>query len=145
MRQILETLNAIGTTRKLRIITLLNHGELCACHLRDVLECSLQTVHRDLLILERAGLVENCIQNRFRFYRLAGDGSHPMRRQLLDWALAHLEGSKAVESDLQQLQKRFAKPRRVPCDKHWRIYPIIPLNRVSPSLCTPSYIPAPGF
>jgi len=55
----------------LRIVALLAHGELCACHLESALRLSQPNTSRQLSVLKSAGLVQPRRQGSWIFYSLA--------------------------------------------------------------------------
>ena len=62
---------ALGESTRLRIVAMLTHGELCVCHLVDVLELPQSTVSRHLAVLRDAHLVQTRRSGRWIHYRLS--------------------------------------------------------------------------
>jgi len=65
---------ALSDETRLRILALLQGGELCVCDLMAVLELPQSTVSRHLATLRNAGLVEDRRQGVWMYYRLAPPG-----------------------------------------------------------------------
>jgi len=65
---------ALSDETRLRILALLQGGELCVCDLMAVLELPQSTVSRHLATLRNAGLVEDRRQGVWMYYRLAAPG-----------------------------------------------------------------------
>ena len=57
-------LKAAGEPSRLRILKVLEEGELCGCHLVDLLGSAQPTVSRHLSILRAAGLVRERKEGR---------------------------------------------------------------------------------
>lgn len=79
-----EILKAAGEPSRLRILKVLQDGELCACHFVALLDVSQPTVSRHVAVLRRAGLVLERRDGKWSHYRLAGDDSPagPLLRML---------------------------------------------------------------
>ena len=74
-------LKAAAEPSRLRILKALRDGELCACHLVELLGLAQPTVSRHLTVLRAAGLVRERKDGRWSYYRLGGhDG---LRRRVL--------------------------------------------------------------
>ena len=80
-------LKAAGEPSRLRILKVLEEGELCACHLVDLLGFAQPTVSRHLSILRTAGLVTERKDGRWTYYRLPkGTGfTRRILRAIRDW------------------------------------------------------------
>jgi len=63
-------LKAFADPTRLRILNLLHEGELCVCHLVDILGESQPTVSRHLGLLRQAGLVSVRKEGNWRHYAL---------------------------------------------------------------------------
>jgi len=61
---------AVADRTRLRILNLLRDGELCVCHLVDVLEVPQPTASRHLAYLRRAGMVIARKEGLWSYYRL---------------------------------------------------------------------------
>lgn len=68
---------------RLRILNLLAAGELCVCHLVEILDAPQPTVSRHLAVLREEGLVEVRRRGRYALYRLA-DPDDPVPASLID-------------------------------------------------------------
>jgi DNA-binding transcriptional ArsR family regulator len=65
-----RVLKAAGEPSRLRILKVLEDGELCGCHLVELLGFAQPTVSRHLSILRAAGLVSERKDGRWTYYRL---------------------------------------------------------------------------
>jgi ArsR family transcriptional regulator len=68
-----ETLKVLADEHRLAIVALLARGELCVCHLVDILRLPQSTVSHHVGVLKRAGLVRDRRDERdgrWTYYRL---------------------------------------------------------------------------
>jgi DNA-binding transcriptional ArsR family regulator len=100
LKGVVGCLKAAGEPSRVRILTVLEEGELCACHLVELLGIAQPTVSRHLSILRTAGLVDERKNGRWVHYRLAAGG--PFHRRMLrairDWG----EQDPAVAADRER-------------------------------------------
>jgi len=78
---------AFADRTRLRILHMLLGGELCVCHIVDVLEVPQPKASRHLAYLRKAGLVLARREGRWSYYRLASAKSK-LHQALLD-SLSH--------------------------------------------------------
>lgn len=83
--QCVEVLKAAGEPTRLRLIALLNQGDLTVSEMTEVLGQSQPRISRHLKLLGEAGLVERYQEGAWAYFRLARDG---LRARLTDEALA---------------------------------------------------------
>lgn len=74
---------AFSDPTRLRILHMLGGGELCVCHIVDVLGVPQPTASRHLAYLRRAGLVAARKEGLWSYYRLARART-ALHRKLLD-------------------------------------------------------------
>lgn len=98
MKDTLKITKALADTQRLRILMMLKDGELCVCHVIDVLKLAPSTVSRHLSVLTEAGLVEYRKNGRWIHYRLASGNDAVMA-----WLTESLKGSKAISGDRKAL------------------------------------------
>ncbi len=89
MKQFIRVMKALSDPNRVRVIKLLQMGELCVCEIKEVLGLAQSTVSKHMKILEDAGLVERNRQGTWMIYSLA-DGSESayaetMLTKLSDW------------------------------------------------------------
>lgn len=70
MKQTVKTFKALGDPTRLRIVKLLEGGELCVCQLTASLKMGQSRISRHLSILKEAGLIEDRRQGKWVHYRL---------------------------------------------------------------------------
>src|SRR5688500_3673499 len=93
---------ALGDETRLRIAALHTQGDLCVCHLPDVLEVPQPTVSRHLAILRAAGVVDSGRDGTWIHYSLAEQEDPECERQVE--ALCKQFGNrKLLKRDLEKL------------------------------------------
>ena len=104
--QSLERLfQALGDATRLRILGLLQAGEVCVCDIHDSLKISQPKASRHLAYLKKAGLVDARREGLWMYYRLA-ENSDPVVdtvRQVVTHTLSHVD---TVRRDADRLEKR---------------------------------------
>jgi len=101
MKTFIRVMKALSDPNRVRVIKLLQTGELCVCEIKEVLGLAQSTVSKHLKILEDAGLVEKNRQGTWMIYSLA-DGSESeyaetMLTKLGDWL--------DMDKDLNRMRK----------------------------------------
>lgn len=100
MKEISSVFKALSDETRLRILKLLEGGELCVCDIVAALETSQPRASFHLAALKEAGLIRDRKDGRWTHYRL--EDSDLFRRFLLLSALERVRG-KAVEVDRARL------------------------------------------
>ena len=98
---------AMAHPARLRILAMLEGGELCVCQLTAALKLAPSTVSAHLAELKRAGLVLEEKRAKFVFYALAAD---PAARAWHSGAIAALRRDPAVEADRSLVTRIRAVP-----------------------------------
>jgi ArsR family transcriptional regulator len=70
MKELLNIFKALSDKTRLRIIKLLEHGELCVCDIVAALEMVQPKVSFHLRVLKKAGLIKDRKQGKWMHYRL---------------------------------------------------------------------------
>lgn len=81
MQDLLITFKALSDETRLRILKLLQHGELCVCDIVTALDMIQPKVSFHLGVLKEAGLIKDRKQGRWIHYSI--DGSDMFKRFLL--------------------------------------------------------------
>jgi ArsR family transcriptional regulator, arsenate/arsenite/antimonite-responsive transcriptional repressor len=103
--QMTEFFKACADQTRLRLLNLLaQEGEVCVCHLVDVLGTSQPKVSRHLAYLKRAGLVADRKDGLWVHYRLTEDLSAHARR-ILDCLSACCAEAPEMQSDVSKLRR----------------------------------------
>jgi len=101
MQDLLDVFKALSEETRLRILKLLEHGELCVCDIVAALDMVQPKVSFHLSALKEAGFLKDRKQGRWTHYRI--DDSDFFRRFLLVSVLERIP-NEAVEEDKKRLE-----------------------------------------
>lgn len=96
---------ALADTQRVRILRLLERGELCVCQIVEVLALAPSTVSKHLSLLSAAGLVEMRKQGRWAYYRLPDGPGAESGRPLLRWLREALKNDATIARDSALLEE----------------------------------------
>jgi ArsR family transcriptional regulator, arsenate/arsenite/antimonite-responsive transcriptional repressor len=100
MQDMLMVFKALSEETRLRIIKLLEEGELCVCDIVAALDLSQPKISFHLNVLKEAGLVTDRKQGKWTHYRLAtGD----MFRRMLLLSVTEKIDKQIMAADLERL------------------------------------------
>ncbi len=97
-----DTYKALAHPVRVRILAMLQGGELCVCQLIAIVRLAPSTISAHLVELKRAGLVEERKQGKWVHMRLADGGQE---REVLACVFAALARDPQVKADLAVLKK----------------------------------------
>ena len=103
MRELALFYAALSDETRLRLVSLMKDGEVCVCHLQDVLKTNQPKISRHLAYLRRAGVVEARRDGKWMHYRLKevnGDLGKIMAQ-----TLSHLGHQLQIKKDSQRLKQ----------------------------------------
>jgi ArsR family transcriptional regulator len=110
MQDLLTIFKALSEETRLRILKLLENGELCVCDLVAALDMSQPKVSFHLNVLRGAGLVKDRRQGKWTHYRV---DTADMFRRMLILSVVEKIGRDAVAGDLARLDGFLsAKPAK---------------------------------
>jgi ArsR family transcriptional regulator len=113
MNDLLQVFKALSDETRLRILKLLEHGELCVCDIVASLDIIQPKISFHLGVLKEAGLVKDRRVGKWIHYRL--DESDMFRRVLLLFVNEKIEGSRIL-ADQQNLKDFLrTKPAGITC------------------------------
>ncbi len=104
MRSAMSVTKALADRQRVRILMLLQPGELCVCQIVQVLELAPSTVSKHLSVLSAAGLVDSRKDGRWAFYRLPEGSVGAFVRPLLQWLVDTLEHDALIGQDRTTLR-----------------------------------------
>jgi ArsR family transcriptional regulator len=105
LRPLSRLFRALGDETRLRIVSLLAHGELCVCHVEQALGLNQPNASRQLGILKAAGVVDSRRDGTWVYYRIAAP-EHEAVQRVLALLTESLSTRRALRSDLVRLRKR---------------------------------------
>jgi len=76
-------MKALSDPNRVRVLKLLQEGELCVCEIQNVLGLAQSTVSKHMKILEDAGLVNREREGTWILYSLAGGSESPYAKAML--------------------------------------------------------------
>lgn len=118
MQDILNTFKALSDETRLRILKLLEHGELCVCDIVESLNIIQPKISFHLGVLKEAGLVKDRRVGKWIHYRL--NDSEIFKRFLLLSTIEKSEG-KLICSDKKRLEEFLkSKEEKIVSLKHTR-------------------------
>jgi ArsR family transcriptional regulator len=116
LRTLIEQVKAVSHPLRLRVLALLQAGELCVCEVAEVLQVPQSSVSEALRELRRAGFLSERKEGRWVFVSVV-----PSRKQppLLKGLLAEVAGLTEVSQDRARAQqvKGLALPVVSSCQK----------------------------
>ena len=104
MREVQLIAKALGDRTRLRALLALRDGELCLCHVIQLLDLSPATLSKHMDSLVQAGLVERRKEGRWCHFRLAGRQASPTARRALKWVLDALGDDPVIQADNKTLK-----------------------------------------
>ncbi|HRU94498.1 MAG TPA: metalloregulator ArsR/SmtB family transcription factor [Anaerolineae bacterium] len=104
IRNALRVTKAVADLQRLRILRLLQAGELCVCQIVEVLELAPSTVSKHLSILVAAGLVDWRKDGRWMYYRLPERADGAFVRPVLRWLNETLKNDATTARDARKLK-----------------------------------------
>jgi DNA-binding transcriptional ArsR family regulator len=105
MRDLLAITKALADSNRIRILAMLQAGELCVCQIVEVLGLAPSTVSTHLSVLEHARLVEGRKSGRWVYYRLPDAPGDPNVRECLQWISHSLVDDGVVASDREKVAR----------------------------------------
>lgn len=104
MRATLRLTKALADVQRIRVLMMLQPGELCVCQIVEVLELAPSTVSKHLSILNDARLVESRKEGRWMYYRLPEGAEGAFVSPVLKWLNESLKGDGTTEQDAERLK-----------------------------------------
>ena len=108
MRATLRVTKALADPQRMRILMMLEPGELCVCQIVEVLGLAPSTVSKHLSLLAEADLIISRKDGRWAFYQLAGAEAGLLAKTLLDGVRAALCDDRQIMADRDSLSKVLA-------------------------------------
>jgi DNA-binding transcriptional ArsR family regulator len=105
IRDLERMLKAAADVTRLRILRMLEGGELCVCQIVEVLGLSQSTVSKHLLLLRNAGLIEDEKRGKWVFYRRAERGTAGWQGALAGVLADSLRRDPALDEDLRSVRQ----------------------------------------
>lgn len=117
MRSTLRITKALSDIQRLRILLMLQTGELCVCQIIAVLGLAPSTVSKHLSILSAANLADSRKEGRWAYYRLPQGEALKAVSSVLKWLGEALKGDDSVAKDAKNLEAALACPPKSLCER----------------------------
>jgi ArsR family transcriptional regulator len=118
MLETFETVaKAVADPSRVRILKLLEGGELCVCQITAVLDLAAATVSKHLAALKTAGLVQQRRDGKWIYYRLAERDFNAYARAFLDLVGRTMADDPTVAADRAVLDRVNAVTVQALCDQ----------------------------
>lgn len=109
MREYELVMKAVADPTRVRILKLLEGGELCACQIVSILGFSQSTISKHFFLLKVAGLVNEKPEKKWVHYSLNRTEGPPYAKRILQCLKGWLDDDPAIERD----RKREALAREL--------------------------------
>jgi DNA-binding transcriptional ArsR family regulator len=109
LREYELVMKTVADPTRVRILKMLEGGEICVCQIVAVLELGQSTVSRHLFLLKTAGLVRERQEKKWVYYALGGSGKAPYAEKML----AALKGWLADDPVIARDRGRVALAREI--------------------------------
>lgn len=114
MKATAQTLKVLGDETRLRILALLNQGELCVCDIMATLSLPQSTASRHLAYLQNNGWVSGTRRGKWMYYQLTTDSTF-IPSDLAKQILAFLSTLEQTCSDREALRTYLLSKTRKSC------------------------------
>ena len=108
MKAFIKVTKALSNPNRVKIVKMLQHGELCVCEIQEVLGTSQPTVSKHLKILEETGLLNSRKEELWIYYRLDEGSNSPYVATILGNLKHWLEDT----PEITEMVKRLPDIRR---------------------------------
>ena len=104
-RETVKVFKALSDPNRIRIVKMLEAGELCVCEVREVLDLSNSTVSKHLSILRDADLILDTKDGKWVNYRLNERSANSFVRSQLGLVKNSFSDDEQVMLDKKKLQR----------------------------------------
>lgn len=102
-------MKAVADPTRVRILKILEAGEMCGCQIVAILELSQSTISKHLFLLKMAGLVKERKEKKWVHYSLVRSGDNPYSGKMQNTLKGWLNDDPVIERD----RKREALAREL--------------------------------
>jgi ArsR family transcriptional regulator, arsenate/arsenite/antimonite-responsive transcriptional repressor len=103
---------ALADPTRLRLLNLMNGREVCVCYFVEVLRQSQPKISRHLAYLRSAGIAAARREGKWMHYRIQ-QPNDAHAAAILNAALAALQGDRAMQAELDRLDRACCMPQRL--------------------------------
>jgi DNA-binding transcriptional ArsR family regulator len=99
LREYEMVMKSVADPTRVRILKVLEAGEMCVCQIVAILELGQSTVSKHLFLLKMAGLVKERQEKKWVHYSLDGSVDSPYARKILKILKGWLNDAPVIEKD----------------------------------------------
>ncbi len=114
----MQITKALADENRVRILAVLNQGELCVCQLIELLGLAPSTVSKHLSVLRNSRLIDSRKQGRWMYYRLADDQAATEIKEALKWVFQSVRQTPRIAADARRLEQILKVDPEVLCSRH---------------------------
>lgn len=116
MLELFESVSrSIADSTRVRILKMLEPGELCVCQITAILGLAPATVSKHLSLLKMSGLLSQRKQGRWVYYRLSSHDNNPYAPPMLKLMKSILDDDPVIAGDKTRLKKINTVPLEELC------------------------------
>ena len=105
MKELTNITKALADENRIRILALLEDGELCVCQIAELLQLAVSTISQHLLMLKQGSLVESRKEGRWIYYRLPDKSAPKNVRDWVSLAIRTFSEHERYHEDKRDLKK----------------------------------------
>ena len=109
MKKILNITKALADENRLRALMMLRDGEMCVCHIIEMLGLAPSTVSKHMSLLKQADLVETRRDGKWTHYRLTDVSAGSAEGDILTWLCRQLENDPKIGKDAERIKEMRRK------------------------------------
>ena len=119
MQPFMNLTKALSDQNRVRILMALNAaGELCVCHINELLVLAPSTVSKHLFLLKNALLLTARKDGRWMYYRLNNAPDAPaVVTEALEWILNAISDDPVIQADRRRLKDILSVPVQSACGR----------------------------
>ncbi len=120
MRDFMAVTKALADENRVRVLMVLEPGELCVCQIVELLGLAPSTVSKHMAILKQARLVDSRKEGRWMFYQLAGEDAPVEAREAIALVSRLLARDAKAQEDAKLLKQIVKMDRDELCRRQNR-------------------------
>ncbi len=105
LKPVMRVTKALADSQRVRILLLLEGGELCVCQIVAVLSLAPSTISKHLSILEDADLIVGRKEGRWAYFRLASGRPGAFTMPIRKWISQALDTDPVILQDRKKLKR----------------------------------------
>jgi len=103
MRDFIKVMKALKAPQRVKIVKMLQYGELCVCEIQAAIRLSQSSVSKHLRVMEEAGLLDSRKEGLWVYYRLHDGSRSPYAAAMLGNLTHWLRDAPEIEEIVKKL------------------------------------------